>query len=396
MKKILFITPYFHRSGSELVLYNLISKLDNTKYDVAVAITKAKGELIELLPKHIKKFVYADFIEEKQKDIELKNKQTAYRTYRFLSKAISPSKIFPEEVKANYDSFFESINEQFKPDVWYINTILQPFAVELSKELNIPCIVHSHEMEQMLSFLNEKDLDNLINIPKLIIGCSKPPVKVLQQSGRNKDIEICYPGIDLKQINPDNKSKDELKRKLNIDKSAFIWVMSGMLDINKNPVKFVEICNEINSRGYNAHFIWIGGGSESAYSSYAKKLAIQYGIENKITWTGKLKDEYYNYLNLADGFVLTSTRDSFPLVLIESAYLCKPIVGFNSGGINDFFGDKDTYNICSTNETKDIADVMVNIMTNKLPYDFAAYKSRAEEFDISVQFPKWEEIINND
>jgi len=395
MRKILFITPYFQRTGSELVLYNIISNLNKSKYEIGLVVTKAKGELIELLPKHIKTFIYTDYQANKQRLIETRNRQFFYRIFRLFYKLIYPSKIFPEEIKATYEDFFSIINKQFNANVWYINTVLQPFVINIANKYKIPCIVHTHEMEQMYSIIKEEDFINLLNIPKLIIACSQASANVFKISGRKDNIKICYPGIDLKTIKPDNSKILEIRQKLEIDRSAFIWVMSGMLDNNKNPVKFVDICHEIIRRGHNVHFIWIGGGSESGYSLFAQKKAEFLGLKNKITWAGKLTKNYYDYLNTGDGFLLTSTYDSFPLVMIENAYLGKPIVGFNSGGIREFINNEKIGKVVRTFRTNSIADIMINVMTNKQLCDSAIAKKRAEEFSISVQLPKWEKIIDN-
>ena len=56
MKRILFITPTFARTGSEMVLWYLITSLNPEKYKVFLFSIK-KGELIECLPDNIDKSV---------------------------------------------------------------------------------------------------------------------------------------------------------------------------------------------------------------------------------------------------------------------------------------------------------------------------------------------------
>jgi L-malate glycosyltransferase len=395
MTKILFVTPFFHRSGSELVLYNIISNLDNSKYEIGLVVTKTHGELLDLLPPSVTKFVYLDYLSEKQRVINASNQKLSHRIIRAFSKLINPSKLFPEEIKAGYDDFFSNVKDKFNADLWYINTILQPYAVDFAERNKIPCFVHTHEMEHMYCLLKENDLEQLINVPKLIIACSHSSARILKISGRKTAIEICYPCVDLKKIKPDQNKILEIRKKHKIDKNAFIWVMSGMLDFNKNPVKFVDICNDLNSQRYNSHFIWIGGGSESAFSLFARKKAKHFGVSSKITWTGNLKEDYYDYLNAADGFLLTSTFDSFPLVLIESAYLGKPIIGFNSGGISEFINNAKIGKVINSGQIKVLTEAMIKMMSLKEPGNTAISKRRAEDFDISVQLPVWEKIISN-
>ena len=101
---------------------------------------------------------------------------------------------------------------------------------------------------------------------------------------------------------------------------------------------------------------------------------------------------YYDYLNIANGFVLTAKEDPFPLVMIEAAYLEKPIVGYNSGGISEFVQEGMGKSVDSF-KPKDLAEAMNQVQHKTLKIDKEKLKNRAMTFDIQNQISQWDSIF---
>jgi L-malate glycosyltransferase len=97
---------------------------------------------------------------------------------------------------------------------------------------------------------------------------------------------------------------------------------------------------------------------------------------------------YYDYLNLADGFVLTSREDPFPLVMIEAAWLGKPIVAFNSGGVSEFV-QPGMGTVVNSMWPADLAAAMTDVMTGQTPIHLETLKSRAAQFDVNTFTESW-------
>ncbi len=90
--------------------------------------------------------------------------------------------------------------------------------------------------------------------------------------------------------------------------------------------------------------------------------------------------------------MLTSFNDSFPIVLIEAAYLGKPIVSFNSGGVREFVREGMGAVVDSWNNS-DLIAAMAAVMRGEASFDPRAAKSRALEFDIAAQGERWERVV---
>jgi glycosyltransferase involved in cell wall biosynthesis len=375
MKKILFFTPSCHRTGSEIVLYNLISNIDKSKFKAVGVVTYLKGELLSQFEPDI--FTI---------DFEHSYPQILPLLERLKIKA------FKQDF---YQQFLTKIHKKLKPDIWYINTIIQSEVLYAAKLLDIPCIVHSHELEQMLTNLSADYIELLISYPKLIIACSKTAEKVLKRLGRNDNIEVCYPSIDTSFLDQytDPDCKVRFREKYNLPQNAFIWLMSGTTDTNKNPIRFIELAKIIIEQYPNVYFIWLGSDSKSAMNTYLTQYSNELGISKKIRWVDSLKQkEYYQYFTTVDSLILTSSRESFSIVTLEAMYLGKPVISLDCGGPSEII-IKDTGQIIDSWDNGTIAKAMIEVMSRKTDYNCITAKQQSSIFSITNQAKNWNKIL---
>jgi glycosyltransferase involved in cell wall biosynthesis len=233
----------------------------------------------------------------------------------------------------------------------------------------------------------------MVDYPALVVAGSAAARDVFQMLGRKTDIEVCYENIDRRTVKWNEGRPHEIRRGLNVGENTFVWAMSGTLDPNKNPVRFVEIAADMLRQGLDAHFIWLGAGF-SGYGRYAREKAEALGVGDKVTWLGeRAGDDYYDHLKAADGLVLTSFKESFSIVSVEAAYLGKPVVSFDCGGIREIVGPEMGVIVESWNNS-DIIAAMVGVMRGEVGFDPAVARDRVKEFDIEVQGPRWERVVS--
>jgi glycosyltransferase involved in cell wall biosynthesis len=369
--KLLFFSPFCGRTGSELALYNLISHADRTNIRMAIACG-TKGSLCRMFPPDVPVFNY-------------------WHALSFADRALQKDSRGLRLTNGLFNGIIRLIHERVRPDAWYINTIVQPSVLALARELGIPCILHTHEFECALSQLKPREIEDMISYPKLIIAASQCAAEVFRVLGRRDNIEVCYETVDINQIKSDGEQSLSIRKGLNIPPDAFVWAMSGVRDIRKNPVKFVKIASEILKREPETRFIWIGG-EQTGYSQYAGALGTSLGTGRNIIWVSERVDDYFHYLNVANGFVMTSSDESLSIVTLEAAALGKPFVSFNSGGPKEIFRDGMGAIIDSWN-VDDMANVMLQVMRGEIYVDDDVSRARAREFDITVIVKQWESIL---
>lgn len=359
-KHIVFITPTLNKTGSELVLFNLIKQLpENVSVTV---ISKYKGPLYDELPSHIKK----DYLFEKQDQLSLIEKirrKYFYNTY--LTNKLGP----------------------YKEAVWYINTIVLPDVMECAVKNGIKMIVHVHELQHMYSLLSEQQIKTLTTYPQLITANSKASKQVLESYKTTSPIEIVNPTADYSRFNFNEELYQTYRSKLNLTKD-FVWVMSGSYDDNKNPKLFIETTAQLKKSSSNFKMLWIGTSTiNSNMLSNCKVYAKQLGVEEEIIWIENTTN-YYEYFNCADGLLLTSKLESFSLVTLEALHLGLPIVANNCIGVNEILNGEYGMIINDASAQK-LSNEMLNVMSNSQSRDIAKGKLIAQRFNIDMIKNKW-------
>ena len=363
-KLILFITPTGGRTGSEMLLWYLLSRLSG-KVKTAI-YTRQNGEL---------------FANESTADITFINKTKKgflYNIYEGIYHKIY--KKTPEERK------LINIQKQIKADKWYLNTLTMPQFAKIAHQLNIPYDIHVHELISVYDEIPYEDFKFQFENAERIICCSTIVEKRINEMGY-KNTLLLHSFIDTKKIII-KQSAQEIRQKLNIPKDAFVWVMSGSMNLRKGYDLIIDLFQYLPK---NTFIAWLGHTKQTGVLHYIRERVKQENLD--FIEIGEKSAEYYDYLNIADGFVLTAREDPFPLVMIEAAYLEKPIVGFNSGGISEFVIDGMGGYIDSFNP-KDLAELMQKIENKTIKIDKNILKNRALTFDLQNQISKWDNIFN--
>ena len=356
------------RTGSELALYNLVEHAAGAGWEVGVACRR-DGPLLKQMPHGVRTYIL--------------NRQPGRlrRVYNRLSRVPAHD---PE-------GGLMEVHEEFAPDAWYLNTLPEARLLRRARANNIPCVLHSHEMEHMLFINSGDEAELMVEYPKLVIAGSRAAADVLRTLGRRRGLEICYATINPEKIRLEAGKSAAIRRGLGIADGTFVWAMAGTLDPNKNPVRFAEVAHDMLRQGHDVHFLWVGGG-DSGYARYARKRAEELGLGGRLSWLGHRSDDYYDCLNAAGGFLLTSSRESFSLVSAEAAYMGKPVVSFDSGGVREIIREGMGVVVDSWNNS-DLIRAMLGVMRNEVGFDADAARERVKEFYVSAQAPRWEKIV---
>ena len=129
----------------------------------------------------------------------------------------------------------------------------------------------------------------------------------------------------------------------------------------KRPLLWLE-CAKLISSGLNqeVEFCMIGDGPllQSAID-YSKEI----GIERQVNFMG-YRDDVSTLLPHFDAFMLTSSIEGLPNVLIEAQASGVPVVSTNVGGAKETFIDSTSGIIVDSDEPQDIADAMIGMLSN--------------------------------
>jgi len=364
-KKILFITYTFGRSGSEMLLLYMIKNLNRDKFEPSI-FCQFDGQLIDDLPKGIKSFV------------AYKRSKKLFK--KLFRKILQLFKINPLHYQ------LRKIQNKIRADFWYVNTIVNPGVYALAKKMGIQVITHFHELPAAYNHNSANEMKDILENSHLFIGCSQSVCDKIADMGA-KNIKLLYGFVDPSRI---NTSLDRItaRRQINLNENDFVWAISGYTILTKGIEFVIPLLKTLKS---NAKIIWIGNEVDRGINFYVKET-IKNNFKGQMMFLGEQKEFYYDYLNCADAFLLLSKEDAFPLVMLEAAYLGKPIVSFNSGGAKEFV-DSDMGYIIDSWKIEDLADAMFKVEKEFLQFDPEKIKSKVVPYTVGNQIEKFENII---
>jgi glycosyltransferase involved in cell wall biosynthesis len=355
--KILFFSNNFNRTGAEVVLFNLICRLDPTLYQVGLIVTSESGQLINELPKHI------DCFQLKVK-YSIVDKVLHYFGKDLLSKQLS------------------KIQKKGQYSIWYVNSLSPSFVLKYARSFNVKTVCHVHELSSNYSYLSDNDFNNVLK-SDLIISCSQLVYEQIIKSYDGR-IETINSAIDTNYIAGLNlKRKNESK--------VITIVCSGSISDRKGTDLFIEVAQRLNNKNYK--FVWLGQFSKSGYSLWIKQNLAKLRLSNIefISPTSQL--EYYSEINNADLYFSSSREESLGLAMMEALYLGLPVVALNSGGPSLFINESNGFLINSF-DAKVISSSINHFIEVKINnYSREVLQNIPIKFNLNNEFIRWEGLL---
>lgn len=337
---VLFITSSFGRTGSEVLLFSLLKGVDRTVIKPYLYCMQ-DGALLEELPADIPYFL--PYYTRKRRGEKLK---------RSLLKRLK---------KDPFEYQLKAIQQKIKAEIWYLNTIVVDARVlKIGKQLGVKIVTHFHELPNAYRLIRQEHLKMIIDESDVCIGCSEIVCEKIRELG-HRDVQLLYSFIDNDAIDKQLEKSTIGRVDLGLKDDTFIWIISGTAIYEKGLDYIPSILAALADEKFQ--LIWLGQSYEDGLFHYVRTLA-EKRWPGKVMFTGALKDNYYQYLMLADGLLMPSREDSFSLVMLEAAYLGKPIVSFNSGGVKEFV-DESRGIVADSWNAADLAEAMKEVMFSK-------------------------------
>jgi glycosyltransferase involved in cell wall biosynthesis len=346
----------------------MFQNYDKSLFEISL-VSDCAGELLPQMPKEVKTF------------ISLKYPGVFGRLKKIAAKFIKINQ---------YDLHLFKIHKKVNSDCWYLNTVLMTDKIKLAKRNNIKVITHFHELTSDYGLVTKEQLQLAIDYSILCIADSLAVYEKLKILGA-KNVVLQYECIDISKIKIDIDNSKRIKKELGLNSYSFIWLMSGTSSIRKGTDMVPELAKLLMEQ--NAALVWLGNSSNSGMDLMIEKEVTAGNLEN-VFFLGKKTNDYYDYMNIMDGFVLTSREEPFGMVVVEALALGKPVVSFNAGGVSEIITPEIGRVIDSWN-VRDLANTMKEVASNNIGFDIEKAKAKAKHFDVSNQVGNWERILFN-
>ncbi|MFC1899265.1 glycosyltransferase [Chloroflexota bacterium] len=223
------------------------------------------------------------------------------------------------------------------------------------------------------------------NSQRIIASTEKEKTDIIRHYDTASEKIVVVPcGVNLGQFRITDR--EDARQHLGIGNEKIILFV-GRIDPLKGINKLVEAASYLRDR-QDWRLMIIGGGENSILEiNKLKKLAVNLGISDRVTFSGLIKhNELPYYYSASDVCVMPSYYESFGLVALESLACGTPVIANNVGALRDTILDGKTGYVVPDNNVPSLIEKI------KIVLDWPKSPGRANEIRESVAEFGWDKV----
>ncbi len=196
--------------------------------------------------------------------------------------------------------------------------------------------------------------------------------------------EMIYNGVDLTRVKADPQLAIDFRRRYSIPQDRAIVTQVSWIIPEKGITDFLETARLVTQQNLNVQFVLVGDG---AYREQYMKDAAAMGIEDRVTWTGMVKDPFGEGVFAAADVVCQFSRweEVFGWMIAEGMAHGKPVVATRVGGIPELITDGVTGHLVERGDTEAMSERLLSLLADpalRVRMGEAGRKTVAEKFDL--------------
>lgn len=302
-KNILFIFPWMQVGGADKFNYNLVSQLDQDKYNISIILTEdcpyiwrqkfeQYAEIFDLTT-FLHREHWAGFIEYiiKTRNINLVMQSNSYYGYYVIPwlKSKCPEVIFTD--------YLHAINWNWR------NGEYPRDSVAISNLLDETFVSSKVVYNGMKEIMNRK----------------------------KENVKIAYVGVDEKKFNEENVILDNYKQIIKYKekyKNKKIILFCSRISEEKRPLLAIEVLKELKREDKNIILFVVGDGPQL---EEMREKVIKEKLENNIIFFG-VQDDVRPFYKLSNVLLICSLREGITTTTYEALSMKTPVVSADVGG----------------------------------------------------------------
>ncbi len=196
--------------------------------------------------------------------------------------------------------------------------------------------------------------------------------------------EMIYNGVDLTRVNTDPQLAVDFRRRYSIPADRAIVTQVSWIIPEKGITDFLETARQVTQKNRNVQFVLVGDG---VYREQYMKEAVAMGIEDRVTWTGTVKDPFGEGVFAAADVVCQFSRweEVFGWMIAEAMAHGKPVVATRVGGIPELITDGVTGHLVERGDTEAMSERLLSLLADPALRERMGAAGRAtvaEKFDL--------------
>jgi glycosyltransferase involved in cell wall biosynthesis len=197
-------------------------------------------------------------------------------------------------------------------------------------------------------------------------------------------------GVDTERFKPNLKDRLKVRKELGVD--GFAWLAVGRFDPPKDyPNMLQAFARVVRERSHTTLLIAGDGPLRKAMES----MALDLGISGYVRFLG-IRRDVSQLMNAADAYVMSSSWEGMPMVLLEASATGLPIVATDVGGNREVVLDGITGFLVPPRNPEALAEAMLRMMDlpeeKRREMGKAAHKHIEENFSLDRVVDMWEAL----
>lgn len=352
--KVLHVLPSLFPGGAERLVANLLTNYNQDQFEMALLVVKTKENSI--LETYLEENRVKVFYLDKRKGTNLI--KLNYRSKKYISD------FAPQIIHTHLDVF----------KYIFLSVILQ----------KIPILVHTvHNIADKEMNFTSRKIQKLayqyLNYTPVAISSSVQ--KSLAQVYGITDFPLIYNGVDVAKYQV--AAKQENKEHLHL-------INIGRLAIQKNHSLLLEAFAIVSSYFPSVYLRIVGDGP---LREEIQRKIICLNLEDKVELLG-IREDIPELLAQSDIFVLSSSWEGLPLVILEAMSSGLPIVATNLDTVAEVVKNEENALLTSLTNPEEMAQAIIKLVENKdLRQKIGQINiQQANQFDLSLMQKNYEEL----
>ena len=321
---ILMIIPWMVMGGADQFNFDLISRIDKSKFDITIVTTEPAIN------------IYRQKFEEYA---------TVYDLTTFLNQKYWLAFINYIIYKNNINIILNTNSELGYSMLPYLK----------AKHPQIPIIDYIH-MEEWYNRNGgySRDSSAVASVIDKTLVCNENSRKILIDYFKRKENEVktVYIGVDEKNFNPEKINKEELKEKYNLPDDKYIISYICRISDQKRPFLLLEIVKHLKQVRNDFIVLVVGDGN---LLSKMKSVAKKENLQSNIIFLGRTNKTKEIYA-ISDLTINCSIKEGLALTAYESLSMGVPVVSSDVGGQKELIDSKTGIVVPCMQDEKNITD----------------------------------------
>ena len=155
------------------------------------------------------------------------------------------------------------------------------------------------------------------------------------------DVEVLPEAIDAKYFDVPKVARTDARKALAIPSGRSLVAVVGTLEASKDQLTALRVLARLREQDMDVGLILCGGCYDLSYEKRLREEAQALCVADRVHFVGFQREVLLVY-DASDVLLVTSTRESFGLTIIEAMARNVPVVATRCGGPEETIDDKDT------------------------------------------------------